>query len=204
MEDFAGYITSLPPAIIDAGLCKVVPPDDWPGPRGRVPADETVVYSPILQHVDGCRGAYRLIPEERPQLKVARFARTASAAMARDVARACAAATSVPELVSLFWRDIESARPGLYGADQDQEGTLFPPPTEMGIWNLRALPDLLRTGSAAVDEEIAGVTSPYIYHGAWRTIFGLHVEDEDLYSINYLHSGALYPPASSSLRVRAS
>jgi len=189
MEDFAGYVSSLPPDIINAGLCKVVPPDGWPGPRGRIPDNDTVIFSPILQHVDGCGGAYRLIPEERPRLKVARFARTASAALARDVGRACAATASVSDLVGLFWRDLESARPGLYGADQCQ-GTLFPPASEMPVWNLRALPDLLRTGSAALDEEVAGVTSPYLYYGAWRTIFGLHVEDEDLYSINYLHSGA--------------
>ena len=37
--------------------------------------------------------------------------------------------------------------------------------------------------------EIPGVTNPYIYVGVWRSLFGWHKEDVDLYSINYLHYG---------------
>ena len=38
--------------------------------------------------------------------------------------------------------------------------------------------------------EFPGITKPYVYVGKWRSCFGWHKEDQDLYSINYLHSGS--------------
>jgi hypothetical protein len=37
--------------------------------------------------------------------------------------------------------------------------------------------------------KIPGVSSPYVYIGTWKSMFGWHKEDIDLYSINYLHYG---------------
>jgi len=40
------------------------------------------------------------------------------------------------------------------------------------------------------DKIVPGVTLPYLYVGLWRSLFGWHKEDQDLYAINYLHNGA--------------
>jgi jumonji domain-containing protein 2 len=37
---------------------------------------------------------------------------------------------------------------------------------------------------------LEGITKPMLYIGSWRAMFAFHVEDVDLYSINYLHLGA--------------
>ena len=53
-------------------------------------------------------------------------------------------------------------------------------------WNLSELDSILKKG---LDKDILGVTTPYLYIGAWKTLFAWHKEDMDLYSINYLHFG---------------
>lgn len=34
-----------------------------------------------------------------------------------------------------------------------------------------------------------GINTPYLYVGSKHTVFGAHIEDGDLCSINYLHRG---------------
>lgn len=66
-------------------------------------------------------------------------------------------------------------------------GSLFDDSTK--AWNVAHLGDLLpRLAPASC--KIPGVVSPYLYFGMWRATFAWHVEDADLYSINYIHFGA--------------
>lgn len=85
------------------------------------------------------------------------------------------------ELERAYWKTLTYAAP-LYGADM--MGTLFDDRTE--TWNLNKLPNLLDV----LGTKIPGVNTAYLYLGMWKATFAWHLEDVDLYSINYLHFGA--------------
>ena len=87
-----------------------------------------------------------------------------------------------------YWRTLLYNAP-LYGADMT--GSLFE--NDMNTWNVSKLDNLLDK----VGEKVMGVNSPYLYFGMWKATFAWHVEDMDLFSINYIHSarqsnGTLY------------
>ena len=85
------------------------------------------------------------------------------------------------ELERIYWKTLTYAPP-LYGADL--MGTLFDESTES--WNLNKLPNLLDV----LGTKVPGVNTAYLYLGMWKATFAWHLEDVDLYSINYLHFGA--------------
>lgn len=85
------------------------------------------------------------------------------------------------ELERTYWKTLTYATP-LYGADL--MGTLFDESTE--LWNLNKLPNLLDV----LGTKVPGVNTAYLYLGMWKATFAWHLEDVDLYSINYLHFGA--------------
>ena len=70
----------------------------------------------------------------------------------------------------------------LYGADSP--GSIF---DHGAKWNLSEIETILKKGLE--NNGILGVTSPYIYVGAWKTLFAWHKEDMDLFSINFNHLG---------------
>lgn len=85
------------------------------------------------------------------------------------------------ELESKYWKTVTYNSP-LYGADM--LGSLFTEETKS--WNVSDLGDILHKMPA----RIPGVNSAYLYFGMWKSTFGWHLEDMDLYSINYIHFGA--------------
>ncbi|KAJ2735144.1 hypothetical protein IW152_001773 [Coemansia sp. BCRC 34962] len=87
------------------------------------------------------------------------------------------------ELERVYWKNLLFQAP-MYGADV--LGSLFPEAAEFPTWNIRRLPGLLRL----IGQRMPGVNDPYLYLGMWKATFAWHVEDMDLYSINYIHFGA--------------
>ncbi|TVY19910.1 DNA damage-responsive transcriptional repressor RPH1 [Lachnellula arida] len=85
------------------------------------------------------------------------------------------------DLERSYWKTLTYAPP-LYGADMP--GTLFTDQTTS--WNLGKLDNILDV----MGSKIPGVNTAYLYLGMWKATFAWHLEDVDLYSINYLHFGA--------------
>ncbi|KAJ2870172.1 hypothetical protein GGH93_005776 [Coemansia aciculifera] len=98
------------------------------------------------------------------------------------------------ELERIYWKNL-LFQPPMYGADV--LGSLFPDDSEFPTWNIRRLPGLLRL----IGQRMPGVNDPYLYLGMWKATFAWHVEDMDLYSINYIHFGA--PKAWYAIPVEA-
>ncbi|GBE85715.1 hypothetical protein SCP_0802370 [Sparassis crispa] len=90
------------------------------------------------------------------------------------------------ELERRYWRNCGLGRPAWYGADM--QGTLFT--SETKSWNVAHLESALSRLLPASSQGLPGVNTPYLYFGMWRATFAWHVEDMDLFSINYIHFGA--------------
>ncbi|KAL2828407.1 hypothetical protein BDW59DRAFT_49078 [Aspergillus cavernicola] len=85
------------------------------------------------------------------------------------------------ELETAYWKSLMFNNP-MYGADMP--GSLFD--ENITSWNVAKLPNLLDV----IGQKVPGVNTAYLYLGMWKATFAWHLEDVDLYSINYIHFGA--------------
>ncbi|KKZ65120.1 hypothetical protein EMCG_09026 [[Emmonsia] crescens] len=85
------------------------------------------------------------------------------------------------ELETAYWKSLMYNNP-MYGADMP--GSLFD--DSVTSWNVAKLPNLLDV----LGQKVPGVNTAYLYLGMWKATFAWHLEDVDLYSINYIHFGA--------------
>ncbi|KAF8648878.1 hypothetical protein AX16_006153 [Volvariella volvacea WC 439] len=90
------------------------------------------------------------------------------------------------ELERQYWRNCGLGKPAWYGADT--QGSLYTDDTK--TWNVAHLESTLSRLLPASSQGLPGVNTPYLYFGMWRATFAWHVEDMDLFSINYIHFGA--------------
>ena len=106
------------------------------------------------------------------------------------------------QLERQYWRNLGLGKPAWYGADTQGIhtllwftgipniclGSLFTEDTSS--WNVAHLPSALSRLLPTSNQGLPGVNTPYLYFGMWRATFAWHVEDMDLFSINYIHFGA--------------
>jgi len=168
-----------------AGICKIVPPKEWvPRREGYNPADiEGIDIKPVQQDIAVGKfdGAFKTISDRsRPEIDVDGYRRLATSAKYLTPAH-----NSYEELEELYWKQNldEKAMPPIYGADVCDTLT----DEDQKAWNIKRLDSLL---TEVMEEQIPGVNLPYLYFGMWKATFSWHVEDMDLYSVNYIHWGA--------------
>lgn len=186
MKDFAAYIEYMESqGAHHAGLAKIIPPPEY-RPR-RVPCDKDdrvlnlVIDSPIQQKFEGTSGLYHWLNLVKKKITVRDFMSLC------DLPKyATPQHFDYEELERTYWKQISYGAP-IYGADVS--GSLYDDDANVfRVSKLGTILDMLNDGPNGTT--IEGVNTPYLYFGMWKTSFAWHVEDMDLYSINYLHHGA--------------
>jgi jumonji domain-containing protein 2 len=181
-QNFHNYIKMIEILHPDIGLCKVIPPSSWKVREYDIKALNFTVDTPSRQEVTGRQGVFNVDPFELKSMSLQEFYRKSKERAYKGDK------DDFVEIERNFWRSILGGTSGfgdpVYGADI--KGTLFDnSQLSHPSWNINELENLLNL----IKIEIPGVNTPMIYVGSWRAMFAFHVEDMDLYSINYLHHG---------------
>lgn len=144
---------------------------------------KVIIKKPICQAVANVAnrpGAYQQVNVPLKAMTVTDFRELANSERYRPPPH-----SNFKELEEMYWNRITS-HAAIYGADVI--GSISD--KDYKFWNINCLDTILDFVGKDYDMSIAGVNTAYLYFGMWKTTFGWHTEDVDLYSINYLHFGA--------------
>ncbi|KAI7905640.1 JmjC domain, hydroxylase-domain-containing protein [Cokeromyces recurvatus] len=213
-KDFRLFVESIDEYGKKAGIVKVIPPKEWKTtlPKLHQSFDKIKITKPITQHIIGGKGIYSVTnienrkrftlqewhdlcqkPHYRPPSHINHLImkkgisnidnerKTSNALSLFDSKSSNLTIDDYKEIERHYWRNITFCQ-SIYGADM--VGTLFD--DSVLYWNPNTLDNTLNK----LNVTLPGVNTPYLYFGMWKATFAWHVEDMDLYSINYIHFGA--------------
>lgn len=179
-KDFRKYLDSKLQGLSHHGIVKVIPPEGWfVGDYSKV---DDILFKPVRQEaLTSEAGAYTLHIEDMPEMSIGSF-RDGYAQMNKSKGE------DAGDKEKQFWRELGKSNGNewgerMYGADI-ANNSLFGGSNACG-WNLSNLDTILRL----IGCNIPGVSGSMLYIGMWSSLFPFHVEDCDLFSINYLHMG---------------
>jgi len=167
-----------------AGIAKIKPPGEWIArSKGYQVRDIDIeIQHPVLQTISPTEnaGAFQANHQHLPPLRVEEYRKLAT----KDK-YVTPPHESYDQLETMYWNLLldDKSDPPIYGADVCDSIT----DPEQKIWNINRLDSIL---TDVMEEQIPGVNMPYLYFGMWRATFSWHVEDMDLYGVNFLHYGA--------------
>ncbi|KAF1806618.1 JmjC domain, hydroxylase-domain-containing protein [Mucor lusitanicus] len=205
-KDFKAFVESIEEYGKQSGIVKIIPPKEWKNQLPKLQQHQInniKVTKPITQHIIGGRGVFTQTNiEDRKEYTLQQWYEICQKDQHRPLLRtnhqhnqhkrqlhhmsfdsetSNLTVDQYKEIERNYWRNITFNQP-MYGADL--LGTLFD--SSMTSWNPNTLDNTLNK----LSQTLPGVNSPYLYFGMWKATFAWHVEDMDLYSINYIHFGA--------------
>lgn len=193
-----------------SGIVKIIPPNEWKESISKIYNKKNIervkIKNPIIQHMNACgNGIFSLQNVERSRTYniyqwkklseksnfktplITNRSKNETIKKNDDPDEIHKIDTSVytdeicNKLERKYWKTLKYAMP-MYGADLI--GTLFD--DSIDVWNISSLPSILDL----MTSQLPGINKSYVYAGLWKATFSWHLEDQDLYSINYIHFGA--------------
>ncbi|VDO93762.1 unnamed protein product [Heligmosomoides polygyrus] len=191
-KDFKGYVQKIEAvgAHRRSGICKIVAPEGWtPRPSKRKfkykddQVEHFLIQSPVKESV--ARQNDAILKSNHV------YKKCMTASEFRKLAQSPKYRNPHPELQgkemeAYYFKRMFNSHP-IYGADT--EGSFY----DEGVdeFNMKKLNTILdETKNANGGKVIKGVNSVYLYFGMFGASFAWHVEDMELYSINFLHYGS--------------
>eukprot|EP00049_Salpingoeca_infusionum_P022814 m.8928 g.8928 ORF g.8928 m.8928 type:complete len:1205 (+) comp5410_c0_seq1:82-3696(+) len=181
MANFSEYVAFMESVgAHNYGIAKVIAPDDYvPRKTGYDDIDEMTIVNPIKQVISGTQGKYQALNINCKDTTVGHFK-----AMAANYSMSAKAQKADTACEREYWSNVTFQHP-TYGADVSGSMT----DKDWNIWNISHLGTILDE-LAEEGVQMPGVNTSYLYFGMWKATFAWHKEDKDLYSINYIHTGA--------------
>lgn len=213
-KDPMKYISSIRPYVQKYGICRIVRPSSLPKPPFPVKNPDTFRFPTRTQAIDkltkACGfvngGEYSMSEFQKGADKFREILLERQEHLKEQVLNK--KSVSVAQLEALFWGVVESGSPQLsvnYGNDLARDANVSTsnsttsntnaatnPATHEteDCWNLNGFSTQKRSVLESLGMQVSGVTSPWLYVGMLCAAFCWHNEDDYLYSLNYLHSGA--------------
>eukprot|EP00090_Calanus_glacialis_P045654 TRINITY_DN8622_c0_g1_i1.p1 TRINITY_DN8622_c0_g1~~TRINITY_DN8622_c0_g1_i1.p1 ORF type:complete len:637 (-),score=114.05 TRINITY_DN8622_c0_g1_i1:324-2234(-) len=171
-----------------AGIAKIVPPSQWQ-PNSK-PKDQRYnpsemkfkIETPIQQTIKPTptMGAFESTSMRMPEISIEKFVKLATSDRYVTPAH-----QSYEDLEAQYWSydKLDRSDDPIYGADVPR--SLID--NDQKIWNVGKKDPMFNT----IGERLTRVKDgAYLYFGMWKATFSWHIEDMDLYGINFLHYGA--------------
>lgn len=179
-KDFNGYIEYMESVGAHrAGIVKIIPPPEYVVRKAGYDLDKiSVLIEPshqVVATLGKTAGSYQQVNIEANGMTFSEFKK-----IAESPGYAAPQIADIADLENFFWETV-TEHAGIYGSDIHATLTDH----SLKTWNLNNIGSILDNIGL-----LAGITDAYLYLGMWKTAFPWHTEDNDLYSINYLHFGA--------------